>query len=121
MVLAVIIGIGFPINVAPNPVWEIGVDVQVFQLFSGRIPGSGLSFAENCTSHPIAFDRLVFHLFTLADHLAFENFGPFLALGGCVDLNAFPVQRTDLNEEKSYHQEKKWSYFSDDSKQQRKL
>lgn len=96
MSLAIVIGVGVPVNVTPNSVRKVRIDIEVLQLIFGRIPSPGLSFAKDGASQPIAFDRLMFHLATFAGDSSIQDDGPSLALGACIDIDSLTIDRADL-------------------------
>ena len=87
VVLAIIVGIGLAVNVAPCAGRKIGINVDIFQFFFRRVPGTRWRFAENSAREPVTLNGLVFDLSAFAGHRAVEDLGPSFALRGCVFFN----------------------------------
>ena len=96
VVLAIIIGVTLPVNVAPNSVRKVRVDVQVLQFLFRRVPGSRGSFAKNGTCNPIALDGLMLDLAAFRSNEAIKSLGPCGTLFACVNVNALSIKGANL-------------------------
>ena len=94
--MTIIIGISFPVNVAPNSVRKVRVDVQVLQFLFRRVPGSRGSFAKNGTCNPIALYGLMLDLAAFRSNEAIKSLGPCGTLFACVNVNVLSIKGANL-------------------------